>query len=799
MHKYFLIFTLLVLTVNGSSQILNSISLKERINESDLIVCGEVSDSYSFWDNNQRNIYTSYRIKVFKVLKGSEITDPDVIIKGGVVDNIWQSVSTSVELEKGDMGCFILKNLNAGNEILNNPQGKYILSGGIDGFFKLKYKVDSVLINLPATDKEICEFLERTQIQNTSLKNTENVHMKSSSATHTITGISPKIATAGTGSLLNIYGAGFGATQGSGMVWFVSADKPGYIFTNDGFEIKLWSDTLIRLIIPDEAATGNVSVNINGDYVNSPEILTIRYSYSNNNNKPYILINTDQAGGYTWHFNTNLNSNISAGKLVKEFIEKWVCATQIPWKTGETTDATSGRDGLCTISFGTIESGLGVTSSFSEGVVINSMVTEWVVKEFDIVFKDGANWCFDRGNMLPSQYDFQSVVLHELAHAHLIGHVNDNMDLMHAVISPQSIRDISSTNAECGMYILNKSLSFSNNSYRTIILSEQKIAGTPGSITGNAVVCAGQNSIAYSIPAIANATSYIWTLPSGATGTSTTNSITVNYGSNAVSGDLSVKGSNSCGTGSPSALAITVNKIPASAGTITGSAVVCEGQNSVIYSVPSIEKATSYTWTLPGGATGLSTENTITINYGLSSTSGNLTVKGSNSCGIGTSSTLAITVKKKPTTPTILLTDNILHSDVSSGNQWYYQNALIPGATYQNYGVTKDGDYYVVVTLSGCSSDASNTIQAILTGIENPITNEIIKVYPNPVSNELIIEIEGNNEKLNFEILNALGKIIFKGVLVEKTTVPTTDFAYGFYFVKIGNGKTFNFKKIIKE
>jgi len=29
--------------------------------------------------------------------------------------------------------------------------------------------------------------------------------------------------------------------------------------------------------------------------------------------------------------------------------------------------------------------------------------------------------------------------------------------------------------------------------------------------------------------------------------------------------------------------------------------------------------------------------------------------------------------------------------------------------------------------------------------------------------------------------------------------VPTTDFAYGFYFVKIGNGKTFNFKKIIKE
>jgi hypothetical protein len=312
-----------------------------------------------------------------------------------------------------------------------------------------------------------------------------------------------------------------------------------------------------------------------------------------------------------------------------------------------------------------------------------------------------------------SQYDFQSIALHELAHAHLIGHVNDNMDLMHAVISPQSIRDISSTNAECGIYVLNKSMSFSNNNYRTIILSEQKIAGTPGSTTGNAVVCAGQNSITYSIPAIANATSYIWTIPSGAIGTSTTNSISVNYGSNAASGDL--------------------------------------------------------------------------------------TVKGSNSCGIGTSSTLAITVKNRPVTPIITLTDNILHSNAYAGNQWYYQNTLIPGATYQNYTVTNNGDYYVVVTLSGCSSDASNTIQAVQTGIENPNTNGIIKVYPNPVSNELIIEIEGNNEKLYFEILNAVGKVIYKGDLVEKTTVQTTDFAPGFYFVKIGDGKTFDFKKIVKE
>ena len=77
--------------------------------------------------------------------------------------------------------------------------------------------------------------------------------------------------------------------------------------------------------------------------------------------------------------------------------------------------------------------------------------------------------------------------------------------------------------------------------------------------------------------------------------------------------------------------------------------------------------------------------------------------------------------------------------------------------------------------------------------------NKVIKVYPNPVSNELIIEIEGNSDKLDFEILNAIGQVVFKGNFIEKTTVHTTNFAPGVYLIKLENGKTFEFKKIIKE
>ena len=83
-----------------------------------------------------------------------------------------------------------------------------------------------------------------------------------------------------------------------------------------------------------------------------------------------------------------------------------------------------------------------------------------------------------------------------------------------------------------------------------------------GTITGATSVCQGQTSVAYSVPAIANATGYVWTLPSGATIASgnNTNAITVNYSTTASSGNISVYGTNGCGNSIASPdFAVTVN------------------------------------------------------------------------------------------------------------------------------------------------------------------------------------------------------------------------------------------------
>lgn len=188
----------------------------------------------------------------------------------------------------------------------------------------------------------------------------------------------------------------------------------------------------------------------------------------------------------------------------------------------------------------------------------------------------------------------------------------------------------------------------------TITITVNPFPAAAGIITGTATVCQGQTGVVFSVPAIANATGYVWNLPTGAsiTAGANTNSITVNFSTTASSGVVTVRGNNACGVGTLSAnYAVTVNPLPAAAGTITGTATVCQGQNAVSFTVSAIANATGYTWTLPTGATIASGANTnsITVNFANTAVSGNITVRGTNACGNGTiSANFAVTVNPLP-------------------------------------------------------------------------------------------------------------------------------------------------------
>ena len=78
--------------------------------------------------------------------------------------------------------------------------------------------------------------------------------------------------------------------------------------------------------------------------------------------------------------------------------------------------------------------------------------------------------------------------------------------------------------------------------------------GEAGTIIGPESVCQGDMGKVYTVPPVANATYYVWNIPPGATITNgaNTNSITVSYSAGAISGNITVYGSDLCSTGIPS-------------------------------------------------------------------------------------------------------------------------------------------------------------------------------------------------------------------------------------------------------
>jgi len=167
--------------------------------------------------------------------------------------------------------------------------------------------------------------------------------------------------------------------------------------------------------------------------------------------------------------------------------------------------------------------------------------------------------------------------------------------------------------------------------------------------------------------------------------------------------------------------------------------------------------------------------------------------------GFGVAYSNSVFVEVIPTTPVITSFGDILESTASTGNQWYDQNGLIPGATDQYYIALVPGTYFVVVTTEECISAPSNQIE-LLTVASHDIQHESkIKLYPNPVREELTIEMAGNTEEMRFEIINALGQVVYRGVMVERISVEISEFNPGLYLTSFNKKGILTLNMFLKK
>lgn len=173
----------------------------------------------------------------------------------------------------------------------------------------------------------------------------------------------------------------------------------------------------------------------------------------------------------------------------------------------------------------------------------------------------------------------------------------------------------------------------------------------PAAISGPSGVCRGDNNVVFTATPVAGATSYVWTLPNGMTGSSSSASITVNVGNTFSTSSVCVRAVNACGQSNNTCVSITrATAKPTLPSNISGPLSICDGSVQT-YSVTAISNASSFTWTIPSGATLVSGQgtNSIMVSFANNFSQGYIRVKASN-C-YGSSSERIITVIGFPILP----------------------------------------------------------------------------------------------------------------------------------------------------
>jgi hypothetical protein len=272
--------------------------------------------------------------------------------------------------------------------------------------------------------------------------------------------------------------------------------------------------------------------------------------------------------------------------------------------------------------------------------------------------------------------------------------------------------------------------------------------------------------------AIAGATSATFTTPSL--------SITTTYYVSAVA-------SAGCESSARTPVLATVTAAPQTAVTAGGPTTFCAGDSVLLTATG----GDTYSWS--NGATTSAIRVQTSGTYSVTATTGT----GAGSC-TAVSTPVTVTVVPLPATPTIVATPQptglvVLNSSAPTGNQWYFNGALLPGATGASYTVStsaQSGQYTVVTSANGCASAASAALRVVVTGTADEWAVTRWQLWPNPASQEL--RSAGLPSGTTLTLLDATGRTI-RVARADATGAATLDVgtvARGVYVVRLTGGAT---------
>ncbi len=819
MKPYLLILAIFYCYWCDASCLLSKVSLDNRTSKSEIIIEGKVVKQQSFWNLDKTSIFTVNTIEVSNQLKNNAPSKIDVVTPGGEIDGKLLIVEPNAELIIGSEGIFFLNKNTASLKNYVSKNKQFEIYAAAQGFIQ-RDAVSGKYADPFDTYQNISVVTNLIQKNTSSLsREVESTETYDLDGEASISYFSPVSITAGTQSILTITGFGFKEKTATSSVQFRNANSTSStaFFSVDSSYIISWSNTEIKVIVPGSSIFGNGGagngivrvIDKDGAVIESPGTLEVTYNQFEYKKNQLVLIDKNGTGGYTFSMNTNFNANADAKATFNRALNQWVCKTGVNASVSGTTVSNScadQTDNVNLISFAASNcplpaGALGVTySTYS----ICSNTTPIFPESIDMIFSPDA--AFNLGAALPSsgQFDFESVVLHELGHAFGQGHVGNQAELMYpTMVNGGSKRVLNAaTDVNSVSNIVNRSIITATCAYpkhkkstsSCIVQTETPI--TAQFNTDKIKGCAPL-TVTFTDLSIGNPTGWKWDISNDGTVDYTAQNISHTFTS---SGNYTIKFVAYNATSKDSIVRTAfITVAPAINMTIdVVQNVTCNGGTNGSLRVNPNGGNGSYAMRWNNNQTG-------TVVTGLSAGTYTVTLTDGFNCSATGVKTITQPQPISVSINTQLVSVNNYSAtlNVSGGTVPYtytVNNATIPSSTLSNLA---SGNYAVVIKdNNNCLKNTSFSIAAPTDVNEIESQFENLNVYPNPTKSNININISLKEPKtMNVELFDLSGQIVFQDVYEnirdKQTNIDLSTLANGTYLLKFGLPEGNTFRKII--
>jgi hypothetical protein len=169
---------------------------------------------------------------------------------------------------------------------------------------------------------------------------------------------------------------------------------------------------------------------------------------------------------------------------------------------------------------------------------------------------------------------------------------------------------------------------------------------------------------------------------------------------------------------------------------------------------------------------------------GLSGTQMIIATRDNGPCGLAKDTVIFTLVQLAPV---ITANGNLLSTPLVTGviYTWYRNGVQISGANTNQYLATQSGSYMVTERLANCTKTSAAFIFTI-TAVGNPITNNVISVFPNPASSVINLKGLNQNRRYEYSIISFDGRIILSELPLKfPFRINIENLSSGVYYIAV--------------